>query len=147
MSSRLEARLGQLEIRTNIGLGALAVAALSEAIRVLGLDASWLSAAEMTDRILTGLWISGLLVFGLTFTSVWLLGRRLDSAERRALGDELQLFVSRRSAVASYVVTYVAIVLVAAIPATVDLPGRAVAVGLMAVATGALLISRLALRP
>jgi hypothetical protein len=147
MTGRLEKRERQLEVRTNVGLGALAVAALAEAIRVLGLDLEWIATGETLDRVLATVWIVGLLGFGIAFTSLWLLGQRLDAPERQALGDELAVFNSRKTAVVSFVVTYLATILVAAIPSTVELPGRAVALGLMAVATAALLISRLMMRP
>lgn len=147
MTSRLEKRERQLETRTNVGLGALAVAALAEATRVLGLDLDWMATGETLDRALAAVWIVGLLGFGIAFTSLWLIGQRLDAAERQALGDELAVFNSRKTAVVSFVVTYAATVLIAAIPATDGLPGRAVALGLMAVATGALLVSRLMVRP
>jgi hypothetical protein len=135
-----------LETRTNLGLGALATAALAEAVRVLGIDSGWITGNETMNRVLLGIWIAGLLVFGIAFTSLWLLGQRLDETQKQALGDELQLFISRRSAATAFVATYLATVLVAAIPATVGLPGRVVGLGLMAVATGALLVSRLTVR-
>ncbi|MGD2101094.1 MAG: hypothetical protein PVG83_02580 [Acidimicrobiia bacterium] len=146
MTAQIESRQRKLETRTNLGLGALATAALAEAVRVLGIDSGWITGNETMNRVLLGIWIAGLLVFGIAFTSLWLLGQRLDETQKQALGDELQLFISRRSAATAFVATYLATVLVAAIPATVGLPGRVVGLGLMAVATGALLVSRLTVR-
>ena len=143
MTGQVDRRQRQLETRTNFGLGALAAAALAEATRVIAIDLEWIAAAELADRIFSLVWILGLAAFGLVFASVWWLGQQLDAAEREALGDELQLFLSRRSAVAAFVSTYLAAVILATIPAIAELPGRAVALLIMAVATGALMVGRL----
>jgi len=143
MTSQIEHRQHQLETRTIAGLIALAIGSLAEAARVTAIDRGWISEADTVERALLLGWIVGLVVFGLVFTSLWWLGRRLDRKEREALGDELQLFLSRRNAVVAFVATFVAATLIATIPAAADLPGRAVALAIVAVATGTLALGRI----
>lgn len=143
MTDLIERRRRQLDLRTIVGLLALAVGALSEAVRVVALDRSWIADAGAFDRTLQVVWIVGLVVFGVAFAALWWLGRRLGPPERRALADELQLHLSRRTAIAAFAVTYVAAVLLATVPAAALLPGRAVALTVVAVATGALAAGRI----
>ena len=143
MIKQIEHRQRQLDTVTIAGLVALTISSLAEAVRVTAGDLGWMSDPSTLDRALLLTWIVGLVVFGLAFAALWLLGRRLGPQEREALADELQLFVNRRNAVLAFVATYTAAVLMAAIPAVADLPGRAVALGIMAVATGTLVIGRI----
>lgn len=143
MATTIERRRHQLDIGTIGGLGLLSLASLAEAGRLIGLELDWFGSGGGADRALSVVWIVGLVGFGVAFATVWLIGQRLGPSEREALGDELAVFLARKTAVGAFVVTYLAALVLAAIPSTVGLPGRAVALLIVAVATASVAGGRL----
>lgn len=139
----LEQKQTQIERSTVIGLLALAVAFLAAAARWTALHLEWLPADAVAPRVMQFIWIIGLVLFGLTFGWLSLLGRRLEAQERMVLGDELQVLLSRKNAVSAYVVTFVVAVLIAAIPGSEQLPGNAVAAAIVGVGAATLALQRL----
>jgi uncharacterized BrkB/YihY/UPF0761 family membrane protein len=89
------------------------------------------------------IWIIGLVIFGLAFGSLWLVARQLDAQDRAALGDELQVLMSRKNAVTAFTVTFIVAVLIAVIPGSERLPGDAVAAAIVAAAAATLAITQL----
>jgi hypothetical protein len=144
MTTRTERRQRQLDTLTITGLIALAIGSLAEAVRVTGVELGWINEAAAGDRILLLTGIVGLVVFGLAFSALWWTGRRLSPQEREALGDELRLFLNRKNAIVAFVATYLTAVMIATIPAAADLPGRAVALVIITVATATLVVGRIA---
>ena len=138
----LEQKQTQIERSTVIGLLALAVAFLAAAARWTALHLEWLAADAVAPRVLQLIWIIGLVLFGLAFGWPSLFGRRLETQERKVLGDELEVLLSRNSAVSAYVVTFVVAVFIAAIPGTEKLPGNAVASLIVAIGAGTLALRR-----
>ena len=93
--------------------------------------------------ILLMIWIAGLVIFGLAFGSLWLVGRQLNAQDRAALGDELQVMLSRKIAVSDFTVTFIVAVLIAVIPGSERRPGDAVAAAIVAVAAANLAVGQL----
>jgi hypothetical protein len=144
MTDRLEREQRRLETWSIVGLAALAAASLAEAGRLIGLDRQWFLEGGSVERILSVVWMVGLLLFGGMFVALWWRGRSQDDDARRVLGDEMQRFLSRKNAVSAFVMTYVAATILAALPIAAELPGRAVALIVVAVATASLATGRLA---
>jgi hypothetical protein len=138
----LEQKQAQIERSTIIGLAALAVAFLAAAIRSTALHLEWLAADNAAAVVLQLTWIIGLVVFAVAFGWLSLLGRRLETEDRNVLGDELEVLLTRNSAISAYMVTFVVAVLIAAIPGTERLPGNAVASLIVAVGAGTLALRR-----
>lgn len=139
----LERKQIQIERSTIIGLLALAVAFLAAAARSTVVRLEWLATDAAAVRVLQLVWMIGLVLFGLAFGWLWLLGRRLEAHERMVLGDELEVLLSRTSAVNAYVVTFVVAVLIAAVPGSERLPGDAVASVIVGVGAATLALRRL----
>jgi small-conductance mechanosensitive channel len=139
----LERRQAQIERSTVIGLLALAVAFLAAAARSTAVHLEWLAADAAAVRLLQFIWIIGLVLFGLAFGWLSVLGRRLEAQERMALGDELQVLLSRKSAVSAYMITFIVAVVIAAIPGSERLPGNAVASAIVGVGAATLALQRL----
>lgn len=125
-----------------VGLLGLASGALLEAIRLTSLDAGWIASGGGPDVVLVLASVVGFLAFAVAFGWLWLAGRRLDERGREAMGDERAVFVTRRIAVGAFVASYLFAVVVAALP-SIDLPGRAVALGVVAAGAGALAVGHL----
>jgi hypothetical protein len=143
----LEQKQTQLERNTVIGLFALAVAFLAAAARSTAVHLEWLATDAAAARVLQVIWIIGLALFGLAFAWISLLGRQLNPRERAALGDELQVVLSWRSAISAYVVTFVMALIIASVPSTERLPGNAVAAAIVGVGVATLAIQRLRSNP
>ena len=143
MTNQVEKREHQIGGLTNVGLIALAFGCLSEAVRITAIDLGWIQQTYTTERALLVVWTVGLVGFGLAFGSVWVQARRLSRQERAVIADELAMFMSRRTAVWAFVATYLAAVVMAAVPAVADLPSRAVALAIVATATAALVVGRI----
>ena len=138
----LERKQAQIDRSTITGLFALAVAFLAAAVRSTALHLDRLVADTAAAIVLQVIWIIGLVVFAVAFGWLSLLGRRLETEERKVLGDELALLLSRNSAVSAYMVTFVVAVFIAAIPGTERLPGNAVASLIVAIGAGTLALRR-----
>lgn len=134
----LDQKQAQIKRSTIIGLAALGVAFLAAAIRETALQLDWLAAESGAALVLQFTWIIGLMIFALFFGRLALLGRRLDTGERNVLGDELEVLLTRKSAVSAYVATFVVAVLIAGIPGSERLPGNGVASLIVAVGAGTL---------
>jgi hypothetical protein len=128
-------RIGRARV---VGLFGLATGAMLEAIRVAVLDAGWIASGDGPDVVLLVASVVGFLVFAAAFGWLWYAGRRLDQRGRESVGDERAVFLTRRIAVGAFVASYLFAVVVAALPPSIDLPGRAVALGVVAVGAGAL---------
>lgn len=125
------------------GLFGLAGGSLLEAVRLVGLDAGWLTPGGGPDVALLVASVVSFVVFAAAFGWLWLAARRMDDRERRAMGDERAVFMTRRIAVTAFVASYLLAVVVAALPSSIDLPGRAVALGVVAAGAGALAVGHL----
>ena len=143
----LEQKHAQIERSTVIGLLALAGAFIAAAARWSAVHLEWLAADTAAARVLHFIWIIGLVLFGLAFGWLWLLGRRLEAQERTALGDELQVLLSKKSAVNAYMVTFTMAVVIAAMPGSERLPGNAVAAAIVGVGAATLALQRLRSNP
>lgn len=139
----LERKQAQIELSTITGLFALTVAFLAAAVRSTALHLEWLVTDTAGAVVLQLIWIIGLVVFALAFGWLSLLGRRLQAQEGKVLGDELEVLLSRNSAVSAYMVTFAVAVLIAAIPGSERLPGNAVASLIVAVGAATLALRRL----
>lgn len=139
----LDRKQAQIELGTVIGLFALATAFMAAAVRSTAEHLEWFAGDDAAAGVLLLIWIVGLVIFGLAFGSLWLLGRQLDAQERVVLGDEFQVLLSRKSAVSAFVVTFVVAVFIAVIPGSERLPGDAVAAAIVAVGAATLAVTRL----
>jgi hypothetical protein len=139
----VEQKQAQIERLTVTGLLALAVAFLATAARSAAVHMEWLAADAVAANVLQTVWILGMMLFGLSFGWLWLIGRRLEAEERTVLGDEFQVLVHRRSAFGAYVVTFVVAVLFAAMPCSDRLSGDAVASAIAGVGVAAFALQRL----
>lgn len=128
-------RIGRARVA---GLFGLASGALAEAIRVTAVDAGWIASGDGSDVALLAVSVVAFLVFAAAFGWLWIAGRRLDERAREALGDERAIFMTRRIAVGAFVASYLFAAVVAALPPPVDLPSRAVALGVVAAGAGTL---------
>ncbi|MEE8457799.1 MAG: hypothetical protein V3S28_07090 [Acidimicrobiia bacterium] len=134
----LEQKQARIHLGTTIGLLALAIAFMATAVRSTGVELEWFTQDDTAAGVLLLIWIVGLVIFGLAFGSLWLVGRQLDAHERVALGDEFQVLMSRRNAVSAFVVTFMVAVVVAVLPGSESLPGDAVAAAIVGVAAATL---------
>jgi len=141
MTLDVERKQRQLQVFTASGLTGLSMGSLAGALREFG-RGDWIAIEGSFDRALLGGWMIGLLVFGVAFTTLYLIGARLRPGEREAVGDELERFLSRQAAVFAFVVAFVTAVIFTAIPAASSLSGRGVALFIVAVAAGALVVAR-----
>lgn len=141
MTLDVERRQRQLEGFTVAGLAGLSLGSLAGALREFGLG-DRVASDGLLDRLLLGGWVLGLLVFGIAFTGLYLVGTRLGPDERATLDDELARFLSRQAAVFAFVITFVIAVVFTAIPAASALSGRGVAMVIVGMAAGALAIAR-----
>ncbi len=139
----LEQKQTQIHLGTVIGLLALATAFMAAAVRSTGEHLEWFTHDDAVAGVLLMIWIIGLVIFGLAFGSLWLVGRQLNAQDRAALGDELQVLMSRKNAVSAFTVTFIVAVLIAVIPGTERLPGDAVAAAIVAVAAATLAVTHL----
>jgi hypothetical protein len=143
MGMTLEQKQAQIHLGTVIGLFALATAFMAAAVRSTGEHLEWFAHEDAVAGVLLMIWIAGLVIFGLAFGSLWMVGRRLDTQDRAALGDELQVLMSRKNAVSAFTVTFIVAVLIAVIPGSERLPGDAVAAAIVAVAAATLAVGQL----
>lgn len=141
MTLNVDRKQRQLEGFTVAGLTGLSLGSLAGALREFGLG-DWIDSGGAIDKTLLGVWIIGLLVFGVAFTGLYTIGQRLHPAEREALDDELAHFLSRKAAVFAFVVSFVTAVIFTAVPTASELSGRGVAMVVVGVAAGALAIAR-----
>lgn len=139
----LEQKQTQIHLGTVTGLVALATAFIAAAARSTGQHLEWFTHDDAVAGVLLIIWIIGLVIFGLAFGSLWLVGRQLNAQDRAALGDELQVLMSRKNAVSAFAVTFIAAVLIAVIPGSERLPGDAVAAAIVAVAAATLAVGQL----
>jgi hypothetical protein len=138
MGMTLEQKQTRIHLGTTIGLFAMAIAFIATAVRSTGVELEWFTQDDTTAGVLLLIWIVGLVIFGLAFGSLWIVGRQLDARERVALGDELQVLMSRERAVSAFVVMFAFAILVAVIPGSENLPGDAVAAGIVGIAAATL---------
>jgi hypothetical protein len=143
MGMTLEQKQAQIHLGTATGLFALAVAFIAAASRSTGEHLEWFTYDDALAGVLLMVWIIGLVIFGLAFGSLWMVGRQLNAQDRAALGDELQVLMSRKNAVTAFTVTFIVAVLIAVIPGSERLPGDAVAAAIVAVAAAALAVGQL----
>jgi hypothetical protein len=143
MGMTLEQKQTQIHLGTVVGLFALATAFIAAAARSTGQHLEWFTHDDAVAGVLLTIWIVGLVIFGLAFGSLWLVGRQLNAQDRAALGDELQVLMSRKNAVSAFAVTFIAAVLIAVIPGSESLPGDAVAAAIVAVAAATLAVGQL----
>lgn len=141
MTLDVERKQRQLDGFTVAGLTGLSLGSLAGAAREFGLG-DWIEVGGAIDTTLQGIWIIGLLVFGLTFAGLYAVGQRLEPGEREALGDEFAHFLSRKAAIFAFVMSFVTAVIFTAIPSSSELSGRGVAMVIVGVATGALALAR-----
>lgn len=139
----LEQKQAQIHLGTVIGRFALAVAFIAAAARSTGEHLEWFVHEDAVAGVLLLVWMVGLVIFGLAFGSLWMVGRQLDTQDRAALGDELHVLMSRKSAVTAFTVTFMVAVLIAAIPGSHKLPGDAVAAAIVAVGAATLAVTQL----
>jgi len=140
----LERKQAQIHLGTTLGLLALAIAFIATAVRSTGVELEWFTQDDTASGVLLAIWVVGLVIFALAFGSLWLVGRRLDAHERVALGDELQVLMSRERAVSAFAVTFAVAVMIAVIPGSERLPGDAVAAAIAGVAAATLAFGQFA---
>ncbi|MGD2061863.1 MAG: hypothetical protein PVF87_13410, partial [Acidimicrobiia bacterium] len=91
MTLNVDRKQRQLEGFTVAGLTGLSLGSLAGAVREFGLG-DWIESGGAVDKTFLGAWIAGLLVFGVAFTGLYVIGQRLQPGEREALDDELAHF-------------------------------------------------------
>lgn len=143
MRLTLEQKQTQIHLGSIIGLFALATAFMAAAARSTGEHLEWFTHGDAVARVLFMIWIIGLVIFGLAFGSPWLVGRQLNAQDRAALGDELQVLMSRKNAVGAFTVTFIVTVFIAVIPGSPRLPGDAVAAAILTVSAATLAVGQL----
>jgi len=138
----LERKQTQMRQRAVIGLLALAAAFFAAAARSTSVHLGWAATDAAAVRVLQVIWIIGLVLFGLAFGWLALLGRRLEAQEGLVLADEFQVLLSMKSAVRACRVMFVVAVLVVAVPGSELLPGNAVAAVIVGVGAATLALWR-----
>ena len=141
MTLDLERKQQRLDRYTITGLGALSIGSFAGAAHQAVLD-GFLTAGTPVQTTLSVISVAGLVLFGVAFTALYVMGRRLDQRERAAIGDELAVVLSRSAAVSAFGFTYITAVVFSAIPADPELSGRTVALLIVGVSMGTLAIAR-----
>ncbi len=139
----MERKQAQIRWGSRAGLLFLAAAFLAGAMRSTALDRAWVSEHSAASGILLAVWILGMVASGISLGWTWLIGRRLDPAERRILGDEYQVLLSRNAVVTAFQATFIAAVAFVAVPGSSQLPGDAVASVIAGVGVGTLAVRHL----
>jgi hypothetical protein len=141
MTLDLERTQQRLDRFTIIGLAALSLGSFAGAWHQAILDGFVGGGAGLETALLV-VSVVGLVTFGVAFTALYLMGRRLDERERAAIGDELAVVLSRRAAGFAFILSFVTAVLFGSLPFATELSGRTVALVIVGVATGALAVAR-----
>jgi hypothetical protein len=140
MSGHGGGELRRRELAGLVGLIAVTAWAALGAVQLAGVDRSWWSNGSAVNRSLQASSILAGLVFAVASAVAWSARRRADARDR-VHRDERSEYIGRRSALIGFAAMFLGAVLVASFP-VLALPGRVVALAIIALGTGGLLVGQ-----